>query len=71
MRVSLDVHEIDILLQITKIQTFKGEDAPKVAKLLLKLQSALEKGMMELEKQNGGIIVPDGEVPMLREQEGK
>jgi hypothetical protein len=48
MRVSLDVSEVDILVQVVKAQSFKGEDAPKVAKLLLKLSSALEKGIAEM-----------------------
>ncbi len=61
MRVNLDVAEIDILLQVLKLSTFKGEDAPKVANLLAKLDKSLQKGV---EKMNGGqmaVPVPESE----------
>ena len=50
MRISFDITEVDILVQVVKLTTFKGEDAPKVAKLLLKLSSSLEKAGAEQQK---------------------
>ncbi len=64
MRVNLDVPEVHILIETVKQASYRGEDAPKVAKLLSKLTTSLAKGVAEMNKNNSGEIVsPDGSIP--------
>ncbi len=69
MRVSLDVPEVHIIIETIKQASYRGEDAPNVAKLLLKLGTALDKGMAEM-KKNGTIHSPDGQIPKNLKQVG-